>query len=344
MASPHVAGVVALLWSARPQLVRDIAATKSFLQSTANPDVSVPLETCGGTASTQIPNNSFGYGRVDALAAFNASATPTPTPTPTPPSSTVLGNISARLPVETGDNTLIGGFIVTGSSPKSVLIRAIGPSLAFAGKLANPTLELRDSSGGLLQGNDDWINSPDRQAISDTGLAPGNDLESAIIAALPANEAAYTAVVRGANDMTGIGVVEIYDLDRSVDSKLANISSRGLVQNGDNALFAGTIVLGQSPQRVVIRAIGPSLNMTGQLSDPTLELRNANGDLIRENDNWRTGGQATEIMQTGLQPPEDAESAIVEDLPANGATYTAIVRGAGSTTGIAVVEVYALDP
>ena len=331
MAAPHVAGVVALLWSARPALVRDIAATKTFLQNTANPSVTVTPQTCGGTPSTQIPNNSFGYGRVDALAAVNAS-------TPT-----VLGNVAARLRVETGDNVLIGGFIVTGTQDKTVIVRAIGSSLNLPGKLVNPTLELRDSSGGLLQLNDDWSTSPNRQVIADSGLAPSNDLESAIIATLPANGKAYTAIVRGADGATGTGVVEVYDIDRFVDSKLANISSRGLVQTGDNILIAGTIVVGQTPQKVIVRAIGPSLNIPGKLDDPTLELRDANGNLVRANDNWQTGGQETEIAQSSLAPTNDSESALIETLAANSAAYTAIVRGANDTTGIAVVEIYALN-
>jgi subtilisin family serine protease len=340
MAVPHVAGVVALLWSGRPHLVRDVAATKAILQNTANPGVTVTASApfCGGTPPTQIPNNYFGYGRVDALAAFNASATPTPTPTP----PTVLANVSARLPVGTGDNALIGGFIVTGPQPKQVVVRAIGPSLGLDGQLENPTLELRDSSGAL-QTNDDWKDSPDQQAIMDSGLAPTHDLESAIIATLPANGQAYTAIVRGANDTTGIGVVEVYGLDPYADSELANISSRGFVQTGDNVLFAGTIVVGETRRRVLVRAIAPSLNISGKMDDPVLELRNQYGDLLRENDNWRTGGQEMEIMQSGLQPTNDLESAILEDLLANGASYAAIVRGVGNTTGIAVVEVYALD-
>jgi hypothetical protein len=224
-----------------------------------------------------------------------------------------------------------------------VLARAIGPSLGLSSQLANPTIELRDSSGALLDENDDWKDSPSKQAIMDSGLAPTHDLESAIIATLPANGQTYTAVVRGANDSTGIGIVEIYDLDRSVDSELANISTRGFVQTGDNALFAGTIVLGDASQKVIIRATGPSLNIPEKLADPILELRNANGDLIRENDNWRTGGQEAEIMQSGIPPTHDLESAIVWTLPGNGASHTAIVRGVGGTTGIAVVEIYALN-
>jgi subtilisin family serine protease len=332
MASPHVAGAVALLWSARPALVRDIAATKALLQNTANPTVSViPQQTCGGTSSsTDIPNNSFGYGRVDVLAAVNASA------------PTVLGDISSRLFVQSGDNVLIGGFIINGNQDKKVVVRALGPSLSLPNKLADPILELRDSSGRLVQINDNWVNSPNRDAIRDAGLAPANDAESAIIATLPANGNSYTAIVRGANDTTGIGVVEVYDVDGFVDSKLANISTRGLVQTGDNVLIAGTIVAGSSTQKVIVRAIGPSLNIAGKLADPTLELHDANGTVIRADDNWRMGGQEAEIMQTGLAPPNDLESALIETLSSN-TNYTAIVRGVNDTTGIAVVEVFALN-
>jgi hypothetical protein len=257
-----------------------------------------------------------------------------------PPS---LANISTRLRVETGDNVLIGGFIITGTEPKRVIVRAIGPSLPFADRLQNPTLELRDGFGGLVGFNDNWVDSPDRQAIIDTTVPPANDFESAIVATLPANNSGYTAIVRGANNGTGIGVVEAYDLDRAIDSKLANISTRGLVQTGDNILIAGTIVGGQSSQRVIIRAIGPSLPVAGKLGDPTLELRDGNGAVLAANDNWRTGGQEAQIIATTIPPADDFESAIVFTLPANNAGYTAIVRGAGDTTGIAVVEVYELD-
>ena len=222
------------------------------------------------------------------------------------------------------------------------MVRALGPSLSLPDKLANPTLELRDSSGRLVQFNDDWSTSPNRQAIIDSGLAPANDLESAIIATLPANGKSYTAVVRGLGGTTGTGVVEVYDIDRSTDSKLANISSRGLVQTGDTILIAGTIVVGSAPQKVIVRAIGPSLNLPGKLVDPTLELRDANGGLVRADDNWRTGGQETEIIQSGVAPTDDKESALIETLSGN-AAYTAIVRGVNKTTGIAVVEVYALN-
>jgi serine protease AprX len=333
MAAPHVAGAVALLWSARPQLLRDIAATKTVLQNTANPNVSVSQQNCGGTLSSQIPNNIFGYGRVDALAAVNS--------VPAPP--TVLGNVSSRLVVQTGDNVLIGGFIVTGTQDKTVVVRGLGPSLNLPNKLADPTLELRDSSGGLIQTNDNWANSPNRQAIQDSGLAPPSDLEPAIIATLPANGNAYTAIVRGVNDTTGTGVVEIYDIDRKVDSKLANISTRGLVGTGDNILIAGTIIVGQASQQVVVRALGPSLSLDGKLANPTLELRDQNGGLLDANDNWVDSANKQAIANAGLAPTNDLESAILATLPANNAIYTAIVRGVNDTTGIAVVEVYALN-
>ena len=260
----------------------------------------------------------------------------------TTPPPTTLANVSTRLPVQIGDNALIGGFIVTGTQPKKVIIRALGPSVPTPGTLADPTLELFSGST-LLETNDNWEDSPNKQAIIDSTIPPSNKLEAAIVRTLPANGTGYTAIVRGANNGTGIGVVEAYDLDRNVDSKLANISTRGSVQTGDDVLIAGTIILGEAAQKVLVRAIGPSLTVPGKLEDPILELRDANGGLVRGNDNWRTGGQEQEIINTTIPPPNDLESAIVATLPAGGASYTAIVRGVNDTTGVAVVEVYALN-
>ena len=274
------------------------------------------------------------------------TATPIPTPTPTPPPNpTALANLSTRLRVETGDNALIGGFIVTGTQPKKVIVLAIGPSLTgfgIADALANPTLELYQGST-QLDSNDDWQQSANKQAIIDSGFAPANDLESAIIATLPANNSQYTAIVRGANNTTGIGVVQVYDLDRSVDSKLANISTRGLVQTGDDVLIAGTIVAGQTPQKVIVEALGPSLSVPGKLEDPILELRDGNGGLVDSNDNWVDSPNKQAIIDSTIPPGNDFESAIIATLPAGGAQYTAIVRGVNGTTGIAVVEVFALN-
>jgi Right handed beta helix region len=256
---------------------------------------------------------------------------------------TVLGNISTRLVVGTGDNVLIGGFIVTGTQPKKVIVRAIGPSLTavgIAGVLADPILELHGPAGFTTITNDNWRSDQEAEVIATT-IPPSNDLESAIVATLPANNSAYTAIVRGENDGTGVGLVEVYDLDRTVDSKLGNISTRGEVLTGDNVMIAGMIVLGGGTQRVIVRAIGPSLPFAGKLADPSLELRDGNGALIRANDNWRTDQEA-EIIATGIPPSNDLESALIAILPAGQASYTATVRGVNGTTGVALVEIYAI--
>ncbi len=268
------------------------------------------------------------------LARLTGPSTPTPTPG-------VLGNISTRGRVETTDNVLIGGFVVYGTQPKKIMIRAIGPSLSVPGALADPTLELRDSTGALIVSNNDWRSSQEAEVIA-TGIPPNNDLESAIVAILPSHGSAYTAIVRGAGNGTGIGVVEVYDLDRAVDSKLVNISTRGLVGQGPDVLIAGTIALDEASQRVIVRALGPSLSVPGNLANPALELRDANGALLRSNDNWRSDQEA-EIIATTIPPGNDLEAALVETLPANGAAYTAIVRGVGETAGVAVVEIYSLN-
>jgi hypothetical protein len=249
-----------------------------------------------------------------------------------------LINISTRLQVLTGNNVLIGGFIVTGTQPKKVLIRAIGPSLSIAGHLDNPTLELY-SGQTLLETNDNWGDSPEKQAIIDTTIPPTNNLESAIVRTLPANNSAYTAIVRGVNNGTGVGLVEVYDLDRAANSKLANISTRGLVGTGENVMIGGFIVL-NGHQKVVVRAIGPSLGIVGELADPTLELHDHNGALLQFNNDWRTNQEA-EIIATTVPPKDNRESAIVRTLaPGN---YTAVVRGVNNTTGVALVEVFALQ-
>ncbi len=254
----------------------------------------------------------------------------------------MLGNISTRLRVEIGDDVLFAGMIISGTQDKRVIIRGTGTSLAIADKLQNPTLELHGPSG-LIEANDNWVDSPNKQAIIDSGVAPSNDLEPAIIATLPANNAGYTAILRGVNNGTGIGVIEAYDLDLTVDSTLANISTRGLVQTGDNVLFAGTIVVGPVSRKVIVRAIGPSLSVPGKMEDPTLELRDQNGGLLEENDNWVDSPNKAAIIASTIPPTNDKESAIVRTLPGNNAAYTAIVRGVNNSTGIAVVEVYALE-
>ena len=166
------------------------------------------------------------------------------------PTPTTLGNISTRLRVQTGDNVLIGGVIITGTEPKKVILRAIGPSLPLAGVLPDPTLELRDGSGALIASNDNWMDAPNKQEIVDTTIAPGNDLESAILMTL--DPGLYTAIMRGANNTTGIGLVEVYDLDSEANSELTNISTRGLVQAGDNVMIGGFILSGASAEEVLV--------------------------------------------------------------------------------------------
>ena len=243
----------------------------------------------------------------------------------------------------------IGGFIVTGAQPKKVIVRAIGPSLPLPGKLANPSLGLYGPGGVLIDSNDDWRSSQEAEIIA-TGLQPTSDLESAIVATLPASPdgIGYTAIMSGVNGTTGLGLVEVYDLDSTTDSKLANISTRGQVLTDDDVMIGGVIVVGAAPQRVIVRAIGQSLGnagVAGALQDPTLELHDSNGDVIAFDDNWRDTQQA-EIIATGLQPTNDLESAIVTTLPSSpsGIGYTAIVRGVNGTTGVAIVEFYALAP
>jgi hypothetical protein len=299
-----------------------------------------PTPTATATATATATPTATATATATATGTPPPPPPPTPTPTPSAPPSS-LGNIATRLRVETGDNVLIAGFIVTGTELKRIIVRAIGPSLPFAGVLADPVLELRNSSGGIILSNDNWRVGGQEADIIATGIPPTSEMESAIVADLPANNSAYTAIMRGLNNGTGIGVVEVYDLDQTVDSKLGNISTRGFVGTGDNVLIGGLIVLGQNPLRVIVRALGPSLPVPGALQNPTLELRDGDGNLIDENDDWREDpAQESEIIATGIPPTSDLESAIVRDLAPG--QYTAIVRGANNTTGVAIVEAYGL--
>ncbi|MEY2558007.1 MAG: hypothetical protein QOE34_1432, partial [Verrucomicrobiota bacterium] len=258
-----------------------------------------------------------------------------------------LVNISTRMRVLTGDNVLIAGFIITGNDPKKVIIRGIGPSLVDAGiqgVLPDPTLELHQGNT-IIATNNNWkINDQTQQsqeaAIRATTIPPRNDLESALIATL--NPGTYTAILADRNQTTGIGVVEVYDLDQSANSKLANISTRGFVDTDDNAMIGGFIVGGSGggAARVIIRARGPSLPLTGTLPDPTMELHDGNGMTIATNDNWKDS-QQLDIQATTIPPPNDLDAAIVRTLvPGN---YTAVVRGTNNSTGIALIEVYNLQ-
>jgi hypothetical protein len=241
-----------------------------------------------------------------------------------------------------GDNVLIAGFIVTGTEPKQVVARAIGPSLSLPGTLSDPILELHDSTGATIATNDNWQDSADEQAIIDAGFAPAADSESAILTTLAPG--VYTTIGRGVGGTTGAALVEVYDLDRTVDSKLANISTRGLVETDDNVLIGGLIIQGDADVEVLVRAIGPTLadaGVDGALADPVLELRDQDGALIISNDNWQET-QQSEIEATGLAPADESEAAILTTLSPD--NYTAIVRGKHDTVGVALVEVYDVNP
>ena len=266
-----------------------------------------------------------------------------------------LLNVSTRLNVGTGDNVLIGGVILVGSGIKTVILRAVGPSLSglVPNPMNDPKVELFDGSNNLIARNDNWkttqigglITNDQVAEIQASGVAPTNDAEAALIVKLPAGNA--TAVLRGANDTTGIAVVEAYDLDQPA-GRIGNISTRGFVQTGDGAMIGGFII-GNQTTMIVVRAIGPSLtafNVPTPLMNPTLELRDVNGALIESNNNWKTRdsdgtSQQAAIEALGLAPSNDLESTIVATLvPGN---YTGIVRGVNNGTGNALVEAYNLQ-
>jgi hypothetical protein len=290
---------------------------------------------------------------------ISENCTPTPTPTLTP--TATLSNISTRSFVQTGDNLMIGGFIIQGTQPKSVIVRAIGPELSQYGipnAMLDPTLELYNPNGALIASNDNWqntiiggiITNDQVQDIQTSGHAPVDASESAIIANLPPGN--YTAIVRGVSSTMGVSLVEVYDLSPGVQSVLSNVSTRSLVETGDNVIIGGFIIQGTQPKDVIIRGIGPELSQYGvatPLADPTLELHDANETVIASNDNWQhtiiggivTDDQVQNIQNSGHAPGDASESAIIANLPPG--NYTAIVHGVNNTTGVALVEVYDLD-
>jgi len=326
-----------------------IANVDSYAVTAASGGFSVPVPGSGTYAVTfsgsSVPTNQKSVSvinaqnvKADYVVTGSATPTPTATPSPTPNGPAKLANISTRAVVGTSANVLIGGFIVTGTQSKQVIVRGIGPSLPLPGKILDPILELHDATGRLIGFNDNWGDSADRAAIADSGVAPANPNESAILMSLAPGS--YTAILSGANLTTGTAVVEVYDLESAADSKLANISTRAFVQTGDSILIGGFIVVGQSAMDLIVRAIGPSLPVPGAMTDPTLELRDASGNLLASNDDWRSNQEAA-IIATGVAPTQNAESAIIATFSPG--SYTAIVRGANATTGVAVVEVYQLN-
>ena len=278
-------------------------------------------------SNTQGPVGLYGTSSENIIALEGAST------------SRVL-NISTRMRVESGDNALIAGFIITGQAPKKVIVRALGTSLGISGALGDPTLSLNTGTETIT--NDDWRTNQE-QAIISSSVPPTSNLESAIVATL--EPGAYTAVMRGKNNSSGIGLLEVYDLEASSPSVLANISTRGLVQTGENVMIAGFIVgAGTSDSRVVIRALGPSLAQSGvttPLQDPMLQLIDGNGTTVRQNDNWQAdAAQAAELTTIGIAPTNAAEAALVAAVPPG--AYTAVVADKNGRSGTGLVEVYSV--
>lgn len=315
----------------------------------------------GGQRVTAVMNSIVGNQEelsVDDIAGgqflYGAPVTPLPTPTPTPTATPTvipgtsgghLANISTRMNVGSSQNVLIGGFIIQGSQSKKLILRAIGPSLVASGVsnyLHDPVLELRNSAGGLIASNDDWQDSQASQ-IQQSGVAPTNSYESAILVTLAPGS--YTAVVSGYGGGQGNGLVEAYEMDAN-STRLVNISTRGRVGTADEPMIGGLIMQGGGAKKVIIRALGPSLAggpspIGGVLEDPVLELRDGSGNLLAVNDDWGSSAQVSDILATTIPPVHALESAIVATLQAG--NYTAIVRGLDNTSGVALVEVFDLD-
>jgi CSLREA domain-containing protein len=277
------------------------------------------------------------------------TATPTPSPTPTATPAQAL-NISTRLRVDTGDKVMIAGFIITGNASKAVVLRGMGPSLVNSGVpvaevLNDPVLALHGPTGALILANDDWKESPQRAQIEDTLFQPTDDQEAVIVATL--QPGAYTVILTGSNQSSGIGLVEIYDVSMAADSALANISTRGFVQTA-NSVMIGGFTLGGNPTttRIAIRGLGVSLassglNPSNLLADPTLQMHDANGTIMIANDNWIDDPEtATQLSAHGLAPPEAHESGIFASLPPG--QFTVILAGKNGGVGIGLVEIYNL--
>ncbi len=269
---------------------------------------------------------------------------PTPTPTPGPTIPSRLINLSTRMKVGAGEDVLIGGLIIQGDQLKKVLLRALGPSLSAAGvtgALGDPQIELRDASGAFVDGNDNWQESLDSGEIISSGLAPSDPREAVILERLAPGS--YTVIVSGAKSSSGVGLVESYTLDTSA-THAANISTRGRVGADDEVLIGGFIIGGQTPKTLLVRALGPSLGaagVAGALADPSIELRDSDGQLVASNDNWGSSSQVGEIRASGFAPDDFREAVILANL--NPGAYTAIVRGANASEGVGLIEIYDLD-
>ncbi len=341
----HASESVTVYWDKNSET--DIAGYRVHYGTLANPYAStIDVQTNSANITGLISGTTYlasvsAYNIAGAESSYSAPITYTPTGLPAGGQQVTLDNISSRVFVQTGTAVMIGGFIVQGTAPKTLVLRAIGPSLAQAGvtgALADPVLDIRGASGALIATNDSW-NQADGLALLALGLAPSDSREASLILTLPAGS--YSAIVHGKGANRGVALFELYNLDHTTGS-VANISTRGDVETGDNVMIGGFIIGGTTPNTVIVRAIGPSLLAEGipnALLDPTLELYDADGTLLAANDNWRST-QESAIIGSTVPPTDNREAAIVRTLTPGG--YSAIIRGQGDTTGVALFEVYAL--
>jgi len=345
VAQPALAtSTVVLVWNQNTE--SDVAGYRVHYGTASAPFSSIVTVT---HPTATISNLTNGYTYTFAVTAYNTAGAESPYSSPVSYTigsgqiipTAILANISTRADVQTGDDVTIGGFIIDGVIPKKVALRALGPSLSAAGvtnALKDPYLQLVDSSGSIVASNDSW-NVPGEE-LDAYDLAPKNAREAALVTTL--SPGSYSAVVSGVDSATGVGLFELYDLTPDA-GRVANISTRGRVETGDEVMIGGFILSSELPNKVIVRAIGPSLTslgVKGALADPVLELYDSYGTLLGSNDNWRSD-QQVEIEATSIPPTDDRESALVMTL-APGA-YSTVVSGADSTTGVALVEVYALN-
>jgi hypothetical protein len=344
MAGHAVAESVDLAWDKNPE--PDIVAYRIHYGAASAPDSDViEVKTASGT----VPNLVTGVTYTFAVTAYNTAWRESAYSQPIvytagstrviPPA--VLANISTRSFVQTGEDVMIGGFIIDGIVPKKVALRGIGPSLSAAGvsgALTDPVLQVLNAGGSVVASNDDW--KIPGEEVSAIGLAPSDEREAALVVSLPPG--AYSAIVSGKGGTAGVALVELYDLDAGT-GRIANISTRSRVELGDNVMIGGFIVGGTTATKIIVRAIGPSLVAGGvvdALLDPTLEMYDSNGSLLTSNDNWRTNQEA-EIVASTIPPTDSREAAIVSTLMPG--AYSVVIRGANGCTGVALVEAYALD-
>jgi len=319
------------------------AGVKSTFASGLNTPTGLAFDASGNLfEADQASGTIFKFTPAGAKSTF-ASGLNEPSGLAFEPPTAQLTNISTRASVQTGQGATIAGFILTGTDLKQVVVRGLGPTLTqfgVSGALADPTLQMVDGTGKTIFINDNWKDTQ-QAGIEATGLAPPNDLESAIRIALQPGH--YTAILSGKNNTTGVGLVEVYDITTAAFAELTNVSTRGFVGTDQSVMIGGFITAGgNGSTEVVVRGLGPTLTqfgVSGALADPALNLVDSNGNIVRGNNNWKDTQQAA-IQATGLAPPNDLEAAILATVAAG--RYTAILSGNGGGTGIGLVEVYKL--